>query len=349
MICAIEFGSCWIRALYRNSATPQRLMLFSEPAEYVLLANNESHRSLLQTRQIPFAVCDDALLVTGHAMDRAEWLSRLPRTPLFPEGNVPDSDPPARQLLNVIVESILPPGDGSNDLCVLTVPGRRDHSDTAIRNEEFLNRLLQMRGYRTCIINAAEATLLAGGNRSAFTGFSVVIGAETTSICFGRQGVSLAAETLKIGANWIDTELARHFHIHRWDDEGQSYLDLHSVRQWKQGDHSQHKNLVDNGSRMLLRLYAVVLEQVARTMSRMLSQLHSSVASSANRIPVLLAGGGTLVGDFPGLLTQRLDDHGLSDRILSVQQIDDPCTAVVRGGLILAELEHARTRVCDAA
>jgi hypothetical protein len=349
MICAIDFGSCWIRALYRNPAAPQRLTLFSEPAEYVLLANSEPHRSLLQSRQIPFAICDDALLVTGHAMDRAEWLSRLPRTPLFPDGNVPDNDPPARQLLNVIVESILPPGDGSNDLCVLTVPGRRDQSETAIRNEEFLNRLLQMRGYRTCVINAAEATLLAGGNRSAFTGFSVVIGAETTSICLGRQGIPLAAETLMIGANWIDTELARHFQIHRWDDEGQSYLDLHSIRQWKQGDPTQHKNLADTGSRMLLRLYAVVLEQVARTMSRMLSQLHSSVTASTTRFPVLLAGGGTLVENFPSLLAQRLDDHGLSERILSVQHIDDPCTAVVRGGLILAELEHASTRIRDVA
>jgi len=349
MICAIDFGSCWIRALYRNPAAPQRLTLFSEPAEYVLLRNSEPHRSLLLSRQIPFAICDDALLVTGHAMDRAEWLSRLPRTPLFPDGNVPDSDPPARQLLNVIVESILPPGDGMNDLCVLIVPGRRDQSETASRNEEFLNRLLQMRGYRTCMIKAAEATLLAGGIRSAFTGFSVVIGAETTSICLGRQGISLAAETLTIGANWIDAELARHFQLQRWDDEGQSYLDLHSVRQWKLGEQTPHQHLADNGSRMLRRLYAVVLEQVARTMSRMLTQVHSSVASSATRFPVLLAGGGTLVADFPALLSQRLDDHGMSDRIQSVQHIDDPCTAVVRGGLILAELEHACSNARDAA
>jgi hypothetical protein len=349
MICAIDFGSCWIRALYRNPVAPQRLTLYSEPAEYVLLANSEPHRSLLLSRQIPFAVCDDALLVTGHAMDRAEWLSRLPRTPLFPDGNVPDSDPPARQLLNVIVESILPPGDGVNDLCVLTVPGRSDHSEIASRNEEFLNRLIRMRGYRTCVINAAEATLLAGGNRSAFTGFSVVIGAETTSICLGRQGVSLAAETLMIGANWIDTELARHFQIHRWDDEGQSYLDLHTVRQWKQGNPIPAQNLADSGGRMLRRLYAVVLEQVARTMSRMLSQVNSSLASSATRFPVLLAGGGTQITDFPALLSQRLDDHGISERILSVQHIDDPCTAVVRGGLILAELEFACSRVRDAA
>jgi hypothetical protein len=202
------------------------LSLFSERSEYALITNTEQHRRSLLDQRIPFAECEGALVVVGNSAEKAQWLSRVPRTPLLVDGNVPADDPPARQMLSVLTEAILPPFPGERNLCVLTIPGLRDGSEQSVKNEEFLCRLVRMRGYQTLVVNPAEAALLASCSDASFTGISIVMGAETTTICISRYGMPLITETIAIGGNWMDTEIARQFHVQVWDEEGNSYLDI---------------------------------------------------------------------------------------------------------------------------
>ncbi len=80
MICAIDFGSSRIRSVFRNPQTPERLTMFSERSEYALLANTEQHRVALERQAVPYAECDQALVVFGNHAARAQWISRVPRT-----------------------------------------------------------------------------------------------------------------------------------------------------------------------------------------------------------------------------------------------------------------------------
>ena len=136
MICAIDFGSVWIRSVFRNPLATERLSMYAEKSEYALISNSEEHRRTLQDQQIPFAECEGSLVVVGNNAAKAQWLSRVPRTPLLVDGVVPTDDAPARQILSVMADAILPPIDHNRNLCVLTIPGVCDGSQKAKRNEE---------------------------------------------------------------------------------------------------------------------------------------------------------------------------------------------------------------------
>ncbi|MBC7965784.1 MAG: rod shape-determining protein [Fuerstia sp.] len=348
MICAIDFGSCRIRSVFRNPQTPERLTMFSERSEYTLLTNTEEHRQALEVQSVSYAECDQALVVFGNRAARVQWLSRVPRTALLTDGNVPSDDAPARQMLSLLTESMLPAVSGSQNLCVLTVPGLRDGSDQANKSEAFLSRLVQMQGYEPRVVSSAEAALLATSSDAAFTGLSIVMGAESTTICVARLGVPIASETLAIGGNWIDAELAKQFKVQMFDEAGTGYLDIESIRQWKIKSGVNLKHALGDRERMLVRLYTDILERVCRSLTQMLDSAPVRLALNKQRLTVMLAGGAVMVDGLTTLLTEQLIQHDIADRILSVRIAPDPETSVVRGALIFGELE-ARAMNSEAA
>ncbi len=349
MICAIDFGSCWIRSIFRNPKAPERLSMYSEKSEYSLIASTEQHRRILLEHEIPFAECEGSLVVVGNNAAKAQWLSRVPCTPLLADGIVPTDDPPARQMLSVLAEAMLPPLQGSLNLCAVTMPGRAEGTEAASNNAEFLCRLVRMKGYIPVVVSPAEAALLSTCNDATFTGISIVMGAEATSICVARYGMSLAKETIDIGSNWIDSEIAKQFKVQVWDEDGNAFLDMESVRVWKHQANLHLRNAVGDRERMMSRLYSVVLDRIARTVSLMLSSTSVRNAMQRQRLSVMLSGGATMVDDFTNLLTERFIEHEIADRILSIRSGKDPETAVVRGALIYGELEARAMSVEEAA
>jgi hypothetical protein len=339
MICAIDFGSCWIRSVFRTADQPPRLAMFIEKAEYTVVSDTPMHRQALTSQQIPFAECDGQLMVSGNQAARAQWLSRVPAASLLTEGRVPTDDPPARQMLDVLTEAVLPQPDGRTDVCGIILPGLRDDSGIADHTEEFLCRIIQRRGFQPFVVAPAEAALLASARDTAFSGISIVIGGETTSICVARMGVPIASEIMAVGSNWIDAEIARQFRMQMWDEEGTCYLDLEAVRTWKSGGHVHLRRAGSDRERALARLYAVVFDRIVRSVTTLLESAHVRAVLQQQRLMVLLAGGGALVDGAANLLTDRLAEHSVADRILSVRVPPDAATSPVRGALIATELE----------
>ena len=165
------------------------------------------------------------------------------------------------------------------------------------------------------------------------------MGAETTTICIARYGIVVATETLAIGGNWIDSELARQFRVQMFDEAGTAFLDLEKVREWKIDSKVSLTNPLGDRERMLGQLYRVVLDQVSTALGRMLAAPRVRAVLNRQRLAVMLAGGSVMVDGFVDVLTEQLIQHSLADRILSLREATDPETAVVRGALIFGELE----------
>ncbi|MBL8817984.1 MAG: hypothetical protein JNL58_18305 [Planctomyces sp.] len=349
MITAIDFGTCWIRSAFRNPAHRDRLSVYAERAEYALIPNTEKHRQLLEEQSISIATCDNSLAILGNQINQVKWLSRLPSTPLLSDGIVPIDDPPARQMLNVLVNAVLPAPEGSMNLCAFTVPGSKDRSEQSRRNREFLSRLIEMKGYEPVEVGSAEAAVLAIGLESSFTGIAVVMGAETTEICISRLGIPLVSATLPLGSNWIDAEIAKQFKMHAWDGDGQCYIDLEAARSWKQTSMVSIRHPMGDREQTFARLYAVVMDRITRSISQMLKQPSIVSALGTQRLAVMLAGGPTRTTGFANLLTERLIEHELADRLLSIRTAQDPDLAVVRGALVFAELEASHRKGQEVA
>lgn len=346
MITALDFGCSRIRSAFRNPDQPGRLTIFAERSEYAIVPNDEHHRRILEEQKIPHAVCEGEIAVAGNQSVRVDWLTRLPGTSLMPDGIVPTDDPPARQLLHMLVEAILPRPSSGMNVCGLVVPGAHDQSDRAALNQEFLCRLVRMQGYEPLVVHAAEAAILSTGSDTSFTGISIVIGAETSELCIARYGMPLATVSLPVGSNWMDTEIARQFRIELWDGSGGCYLDLESVRKWKHNPEISLYQPLSDRERMLSRLYSVVLDRIIRSVSQLLAMVSVSTVLNGQRLAILLSGGAVRVAGFASLLTERLIEHDLAQRVLAVRVAADPEFAVVRGALISAELD-ARLRLAQ--
>ncbi|MDG2129068.1 MAG: hypothetical protein P8K08_13800 [Fuerstiella sp.] len=338
MITAIDFGCYAIRSAYRTPADQTRITMITERSEYAVLSNQSSCRETVIDRNIPCAECNDSTIVFGHHTEQIRWLSRKPCAPLFADAASPTDDAPARQILSILTEAMLPRNVSKPTDCFFTVPRGRLNPE----NVKFLSHLTRMHGFEPRYFSAAPAVLLSSGSDSRYTGVAIVIGAESSEISVSRYGIELAAETIPVGANWIDTELARQYEIRTWDETGECYLDLETVRQWKHDPGIHLRNSVGERERTLARLYGEVLNRIARSTRDLLNSPAVKSALGDDRLTVYCAGGPTQIGGFASTLTERFVEHETADRILTIRAVDDAETAVVRGLLIQGELEARR-------
>lgn len=336
---AIDFGCSSIRCLHRDFPDRNRLRLFSERSEYIVIPAGEAQERVLGAEGIPFAECQDALAVVGNEVDRARWLSRMPPASLFDEGRVPQNDPPARQMLNLLLEAMLPVPTEEPAFCGVVVPAADGSMDLLVRNELFLFQLIRMRGYEPVPVDPALAAALSSGVRDAFTGISVVVGAQSCAIGATRLGRLLASARIPMGTDWIDEELAREYRIHSYDAAGSCYLDLDAVRAWRVNESVHLHQPAEQRGTTLARLFAAVLDRIIGRIAELIGQVDASRESGSRRVSITIAGGAALQPGFAALMTERLVENQLADQVSALRIADAPDTAVVRGGLILAELE----------
>jgi Tfp pilus assembly PilM family ATPase len=206
-----------------------------------------------------------------------------------------------------------------------------------------------MHDFAPIAVSSAESVLLAAGCESSFTGVTIVIGAETSEISVCRLGVELASRTLAVGSNWVDTEMARQFQIRVWDDAGDCYLDIESVREWKHQERVHLRNSVGEREKTLSRLYGSILNQIATTVRDLIKSPQVVAGLGRERLSVMCAGGATHIGGFATALTDHFVDHDIASAVLNVQTIADPANAVVRGLLIFGELEQRKRALEKAA
>lgn len=333
MITAIDFGCHTIRSAFRCPDNRNEINLFSERAEYAVLPNTTEHLQALADNLISYALCEDSLVVFGNQAENVRWLSRQPCAPLFTDGNIPREDAPARQILSVLTQALLPPTT-QEGICHFTCPAGKSR----VANQEFLSRLIRMHGWAPVCSSAGSAVMLATGSDTQFTGLSLVIGAEVTELCVSRYGVEIASETIDVGSNWIDSELAGQFKMYTWDNKGDCYLDMQSVRDWKHDSRVHLRNGIGERERMLSQLYGVLMNRIAGSVRDILRSRPVKGALGDQRLSMICAGGATQVDGFESALTERIVEHDLVKQISTVRVADDPANAVVRGLLIQGEL-----------
>lgn len=373
MITAIDFGCCEIRTAYRDAGQPDALTLIRERSEYVTLPDQETYRSTLSRGRIPHAESESGLIVFGNAAQSIRWLSRQPCAPLFTDGLVPTDDAPARQILNILTQAMLPRAGGAPaDLSCrsdiigpvpLVAPEIRNGcsesmaSDSRIdepaiccytspcgtgdsRSAEFLSRLIRMQGYSPVYCPTSTAAILATGGETGFTGITICVGTERTNISVSRLGIPLAEKSIDIGSHWIDTEIARQLNVRTWDDTGACYLELDTVREWKHDPRLHLRNSTGDREQRLAALYGIMLDRVARTVGSLLQSPNVAAELNETRLCVVCCGGAAQVGGFAGAITERFVERGIAGRILSIRVAEDPVHTVVRGLLIQAELSR---------
>jgi hypothetical protein len=332
MHLGLDLGSSRFRALRRDG---DRLLGRQVPTAYTALEGTPAQIRLLnQARIIPIRVDDACLIVGAEAESIAAALGR-PLIPLLPEGELPTSDPLARQVTAELLESIL--GVEAIAGCTVVFP----HDVEAVAPlHQFLLRMLRLRGITPRIISAAQATGLAELNREGFVGLVLCCGASGASLALIEHGELQATADVPCGGEWIDQQLAHRLERYTFDGEGRRYLDLNGVARWKQAAERSLIRVDDSAGAVLLEAYSEVL---AALFGRFRSALVREGANGRRRhpLPVVCQGGATRIGGFTDLFSRLWLQSELDLNIAAPRLASDDNWVNARGCLIHAELTLA--------
>ena len=337
MSIALDIGTSRLRSLRREG---EELVGRSVPAMFALVADEPSARSLLDRSQIPFAAGDGELALIGDAALMHAAAFRAIAMRLMPGGLVPTDDPPARQLIATLIDSLLPDSLATGQTCGLILPAAMMADDASAA---FLVRLIQLRGYDPICLSAGQATALATLSSEGFTGLALSFGAGGCSLSLVRHGSELAEAALPGGTDMIDARLAAAARCYTHDSDGTRCLDVESIRR-------QRESLSDPLTRPTTDFAAQVAEQYREVLLRVVKDLARQIedrrlGAFTTPVPVVCAGGGARPAGFGGLMTAALAAIEMPLPIGPVRLAPASDYLVARGGLIHAELEST----CSAA
>jgi len=331
MSIALDIGTSRLRSIRRDGV---ELIGRSMPAAFSLVDDDPTSRALLAKAELSFAAGEGQLALVGDAaLEHAAAFHALP-LPLLPGGMVPVEDPPARQLLGTIIESLLPEAFPTSSPCAVLLPVASMNDEASV---EFVTRLIGLRGYRPILLTPTHALALATLSTEGFSGVCLAIGAGGCSISLVHCGRELATVQDDRGTHFIDSRIAtaeRRF-IHGAD--GERYLDTESVRR-------QREALSDGLARpstpfgsQVAGLYRELLRSITTDFANLLSE--QRLGRFETPLPIVCAGGGTRSAGFGAMLSSIISSSDLPFQLTPARVAPNDEYVFARGALIHAELE----------
>ncbi len=333
---ALDLGSTEFRSMRTDG---QRLLARRIPAVYCVETNDLSNRRLLDQARIPYSQTKNSLIIMGSAAHEYSMLVRSPVVPVILEGHLPWDDPVGRQVCSTLVESIIPVSKSEYSLCVLSLPA----SAVQLSQEQrgFIDEVISLRGYQSVVLNSATALCFAELQDAEFTGVSLDIGAESIAINISQHGLPLFEGVFGQGFRVIENRFAQSRHRYLWDQNGNRYLDLQSVRKWI---HESKMNLTSPASGDELWLVQQFRQLLADAWSSMLPDFLrlKGHALFKQRLPFVVSGGASQLEGIPQLVEDVIHNGRIPFRVADVQVSSLKPYSITRGLLVHAMLEHVK-------
>ena len=354
MNVGLDLGMSQMRSLRRRR---ERLIGRCCRSTCVVLANSRIRRQVLRFLGAPFAVCqlpkrerrphsasgpterdayDEALVVLGDWSPDIARLFERPLRPLLQDEQSSDETAWRRQAVTALIDALLPAPAESEARCCISMPavGRKPDRDD---ERAFLERLIELRGYKPLWLGAATAIVLAELVGNSFTGVGMSLGAGSCAIGLAHQGVEIAEWTVPLGGNWIDEQLALRGEAAVWDPAGNRFPDTEPLRRWKESLSGSLAEPTAARERVLAEIYRELIAKVLAGAGEELSRL-PQVGALRQPLPLVCAGGAASIRGFRELLLEGLQMTPLPVRINDVRVVKQWEFTVARGCLIQAEL-----------
>ena len=309
MSIGLDLGSYQFRSVRSEGG---RLIARRCPAVFTAISDTAAHRRLLQQSETQFVTCSDQLLVFGEAAREWSAMLNLSAMPLLVGGRIAGADAVTRQVLTLMVDALLPAPEKPNTICKMTLPGGSSDDLSDVRDADFFQQLVALRGYRPQIVTSTLALALAELTHDSFTGITVTLGHTTSEFGVIHCGRELLRCVVMSGLESFEqaTQLGRHA------------LPIEPL------------SVAANVERDYTRFFAAVIDE-ARTQF----ELDGTLKTLPRMMPVVCAGGITSEKSFLPLFQRAWDESNWPVSTRPVRIASDSDFAVVRGCLIQAELE----------
>lgn len=339
MSIALDLGTHALRSLRRDG---DHLIARRCRTAYAVLPDHGEQRQLLERAAIAYSVCEGNLILQGDAAAELSRLFQVPCIDLLPNGVVPQADPVARQIIGLLIDSLLPVPAQPHEICCFTQPlhaVRRHGGKTG--QLEFFTRLIRLRGYIPQALNAGMAVIFAEMSREAFTGIGASCGASGCEISVAHQGREIVACSVPRGGQWIDQHLARAQQAYCWDAFGNKSLDVDRMAREKESRSLIAPNNPED--QLLADRYGDLVSFALGELSRELATI-PQLADLPQPLHVVCGGGVARIPDFCELLRRQFAAMEWPIGIGAIRLATDSPYTIARGCLINAELEAEALR-----
>lgn len=310
---------------------------------FAVIPDNVARRRWLENARMPHLATDGFLVLPGDAAVEAAKLFATASTDLLPGGEVPSSDPIARQALSALIDGLLPVSRDPLEICCFAQPehhfGESRQGGASDIRRQFFARLIRLRGYEPLPLNPATALVLAELAQTRFTGLGLALGASGADIALVRQGNQIAAIRLSRGGRWIDEQLARKSNAVCRDLLGQEVLDLDSARSLKEAASLGCDPITNHEGQEVSGLYRGLIGELVDALCKMLAA-QPLMTSLPQPLAVVCGGGPARIPGFCDWVQKEFDQRPRRVAAVHVRLAADSQYTVARGCLIHAELEQ---------
>ncbi|MEX0725782.1 MAG: hypothetical protein WEB58_16635 [Planctomycetaceae bacterium] len=165
-------------------------------ADVVPVGKSPIHRQLLDQLRLNYAECDSHWLLWGELAERYADVFHSACLPLLTDGEVPENQPPIRQMLAYLMEGLLPTAETPNHLCGVAFSQSR--SDPRRSTIDFFTQLINLCGYCVAAVSPAQALALAELSSCRYSGIVLHLGVAVSDFCVMHHGTVLWKESVDL-------------------------------------------------------------------------------------------------------------------------------------------------------
>jgi actin-like ATPase involved in cell morphogenesis len=283
--------------------------------------------AILQQNKMVYHRNGKALFIFGNDSERfASFFNAVARRPMQ-HGVLNPQEPMGQQIIQAIIESIVPRGRKNQLLC-FSAPGKGEGADTnLVYHEAVLRNFLNTLGYESKAVNEGLAVVFAELQNENFTGIGISCGGGMCNVCVAFLSVPMLTFSIPMGGDYIDSSVAAVV------DEPVTRVRL--IKEEALDLSRQPRDKVTSA----LQIY---YEEVINTLvTKLREEFENSrqLPKIDRAMPVVLSGGTAKPRGFLQKFETAIRAGGFPIQISDVRMASDPLTATARGCYIAAMSE----------
>ncbi|NNJ28024.1 hypothetical protein [Alienimonas chondri] len=342
-LTVLDLGAHRFRSLRRSGG---RTIGRSCRAAYGTLPDSPARRRLLEQVGLNFATTqpsdgeESELLLFGDAADEYAKLFGTPPLALLPGGKVPTDDPPARQIVAALIDSLLPDPLFADERVKVVFPGKDADRD-------FLSRVIRLRGYEPEAVDPAEAFAAATMPATGFRGLALICGADRWELAAVLGGKVAARCVAEGGTTALDRRRAEDRSEVVYERDGEKYLDVDACRRTREEFSGTLLDPIGEEEEAVAELHAAALgELLAEAAERFAKE--PALRHIHKPLPVFCGGGAARIAGFPELVEACFAKTEFPIPVGPVTAVKADNYTTARGALILAELDNAAAETLES-
>lgn len=281
-------------------------------------------KKYLAKLNINYTAHQNRLYVIGDpAFELANVFEKDARRPMK-DGMISPYEPEALVIVDQVIHQLMGPPQIDGEICAFSVPAAPiDMERDNIYHQGVLESLLSRNGYRPKAVLEGQAIVFAELGETGYTGIGISCGGGMFNVCVSYKSIVAAAFSTSRGGDWIDQSVGKAVGLAGSQVAGIKESGISILRP---------KGRVEEAIAIYYRnLIRYTIEHIRRQI-----ESSDSMPEFGEPIPIVFAGGTSMIGDFIEITRQEIEKVKFPFELSDIRLAPDPLHTVAKGCLTAA-------------